>query len=139
VFADYYLFDDIDGASDGEQDPEIARYLQTFDLADKVTVRRGTYSTTAVSQGQRKRLALLTMCLERRPILIFDEWAAEQDPTFKRNFYQSILPAIKSQGRTVVVVTHDEAYLDKADRIVALEYGQIAPRGLSAVMRPVVV
>lgn len=125
VFSDYFLFDGVDGAEDGGQDRDMRTYLRSFDLSDKVSVTAGTYSTTALSQGQRKRLALLTACIENRPILLFDEWAAEQDPAFKRLFYRAIVPSLKSSGRTVIVVTHDDAYLDVADRVVKLEYGQI--------------
>jgi putative ATP-binding cassette transporter len=128
VFSDYFLFDTIAGAEDGSQDAAIAAQLATFDLANKVKVQQGKYSTTAVSQGQRKRLALLTACLEGRQLLVFDEWAAEQDPTFKRLFYHAILPSLKASGKTVIVVTHDDTYFDVADQVIKLDFGQVVQR-----------
>jgi putative ATP-binding cassette transporter len=76
---------------------------------------------------------LATASLEDRPVLVFDEWAAEQDPTFKRIFYRVILPALQQEGRTIIVVTHDEAHLDVADQVVKLEDGQVASRARKAV------
>jgi putative ATP-binding cassette transporter len=90
-----------------------------------VTVKDGKLSTTELSYGQRKRLALLTAYLEDRPIYIFDEWAADQDPHFKSVFYNSILPSLKAKGKCVIVISHDDRYYYVADRIVKLDYGRI--------------
>ena len=78
-----------------------------------------------MSQGQRKRLALLTAWLEDRPIYVFDEWASDQDPMFKEVFYRQIVPELKSRGKTVVVITHDDRYYQMADRLIKLERGKI--------------
>jgi putative ATP-binding cassette transporter len=78
-----------------------------------------------LSQGQRKRLALLTAWLEDRPIYVFDEWASDQDPMFKEVFYRQIVPELKSRGKTVVVITHDDRYYQMADRLIKLERGKI--------------
>jgi putative ATP-binding cassette transporter len=80
-----------------------------------------------VSQGQRKRLALLTAYLEDRPFYLFDEWAADQDPNFKSVFYNRLLPDLKARGKTVLVITHDDRYFDLADRLIKLDYGKLAP------------
>jgi putative ATP-binding cassette transporter len=79
-----------------------------------------------VSQGQRKRLALLTAYLEDRPFYLFDEWAADQDPLFKNVFYTQLLPELKQRGKTVLVITHDDKYFGLADRILKLDYGRLA-------------
>jgi putative ATP-binding cassette transporter len=91
----------------------------------KVKINDGVLSTTDLSQGQRKRLALLTAYLEDRPIYIFDEWAADQDPVFKSVFYYQILPDLKGRGKTIIVISHDDRYYDVADRIIKLEQGQL--------------
>jgi putative pyoverdin transport system ATP-binding/permease protein len=83
------------------------------------------FSTTALSTGQRKRLALVTAWLEDRPIYLFDEWAADQDPTFRDRFYTEFLPDLRSRGKTVFVISHDDHYFHVADRIIKLEYGQL--------------
>jgi putative pyoverdin transport system ATP-binding/permease protein len=82
-------------------------------------------STTDLSAGERKRLALVHAYLERRPVMVFDEWAADQDPTFRRVFYTELLPDLKRQGKTIIVVSHDDRYFGEADRIVRLENGRI--------------
>jgi putative ATP-binding cassette transporter len=90
-----------------------------------VTVKDGRFSTTELSTGQRKRLALVAAYLEDRPVYLFDEWAADQDPAFKRVFYTTLLPELKARGKTVIVITHDDAYFGLADRIVRLEDGRL--------------
>ncbi len=92
---------------------------------DRIQVEKGILSTTALSQGQRKRLALLTSYLEERPIYLFDEWASEQDPFFRDIFYKQILPKLKDQGKAVLVITHDDRYFYIADRLLKLDYGKV--------------
>jgi putative ATP-binding cassette transporter len=87
----------------------------------------GVLSTTSLSQGQRKRLALLTAYLEDRPVYLFDEWAADQDPEFKEIFYRKLLPDLKARGKTVLLISHDDRYFGLADRILRLESGQLVP------------
>ncbi|MHC5732406.1 MAG: ATP-binding cassette domain-containing protein, partial [Nostoc sp.] len=89
-------------------------YLSQLQLEHKVTIKDGILSTTALSQGQRKRLALLTAYLEDRPIYIFDEWASDQDPVFKNIFYTHLLPDLKRQGKTVIAISHDDQYFHHA-------------------------
>lgn len=89
-------------------------------------VVNGIFSTFALSQGQRKRLALLVAYLEDRPCDVLDEWAADQDPVFKKRFCTEILRSLKASEKTVVVITHDEGYFDVADRCLRLEEGRIA-------------
>jgi putative ATP-binding cassette transporter len=86
-------------------------------------VQNGELSTTALSQGQRRRLALLTAYLEDRPIYVFDEWAADQDPQYKEIFYTQLLPELKAKGKGVIVITHDDRYFHLADQIFKLDYG----------------
>lgn len=132
VFADFYLFErlvGLDGAGTNASalDEQAAHYLRHLRLDQKVTVRDGTFSTTELSQGQRKRLALLTAYLEDRPVYLFDEWAADQDPVFKKVFYTQLLPELKARGKAVLVISHDDRYFGVADRVVRLDYGKLAP------------
>jgi putative ATP-binding cassette transporter len=125
VFFDYYLFDDVI-VPDGVVAEAVGGYLQKLEIAHKVGVENGRFTTTDLSAGQRKRLALIQVYLEGRPVIVFDEWAAEQDPTFRRIFYTEILPDLKRQGKTLIVISHDDRYFGAADRVVRLEQGKIA-------------
>lgn len=125
VFNDFHLFPSLLGLAEPELDQRAQRYLRTLRLGDKVGVSEGRLSTLQVSQGQRKRLALLTAYLEDRPIYLFDEWAADQDPEFKRVFYLELLPELKARGKTAVVISHDDHFYHLADRIVKLDDGRI--------------
>jgi putative pyoverdin transport system ATP-binding/permease protein len=123
VFSDFFLFDKLHGLP--RLDSQVKEYLAMLQLDQKVQVHNGELSTTELSQGQRKRLALLTAYLEDRPIYIFDEWAADQDPQFRDVFYYDLLPDLKARGKTVIVVSHDDRYYHVADRLIKLDYGQL--------------
>ncbi|MGK7877550.1 MAG: ABC transporter transmembrane domain-containing protein [Xenococcaceae cyanobacterium] len=113
------------GLDSSEGNRQTQEYLSQLQLDHKVQVKEGVLTTTNLSQGQRKRLALLTAYLEDRPIYVFDEWASDQDPVFKEIFYRQLLPKLKQRGKTVLVVSHDDRYFDSCDRIVKLDYGQV--------------
>lgn len=125
VFADIALFECLYGLDVDELDSLARQYLEQLHLDRQVQVNHGELSTTDLSKGQRKRLALLTAYLEDRPIYVFDEWAADQDPQFKKLFYTRLLPELKSRGKAVVVITHDDRYFALADRVVTLYDGKI--------------
>lgn len=125
VFSDFYLFEELLGLENADLDLRATKYLKQLQLDHKVKVENGRLSTTALSQGQRKRLALLTAYLEDRPIYLFDEWAADQDPVFKEIFYTQLLPELREQGKTVVTISHDDRYFHLADRIIKLNYGKV--------------
>jgi len=125
VFSDFYVFEQLLGLVTPELDTQARDYLIRFHLDHKVRVTEGVLSTTELSQGQRKRLALLNAYLEDRPCYVFDEWAADQDPLFKELFYTRLLPELQARGKLVVVITHDDKYFHLADRLLKLEDGRL--------------
>ncbi len=125
VFDDPAVFDHLWGLPAAGLDERAGDYLRQLELTHVVSVKEGVFSTTRLSRGQRKRLALLTAYLEDRPIYLFDEWAADQDPVFRRIFYLQLLPELKRRGKTVVAVTHDDRYFAEADCVIKLEEGKI--------------
>ena len=125
VFSDFHLFEALLGMEDAALDDKSLEYLRQLRLDQKVVIKDGRFSTTDLSQGQRKRLALLTAYLEGRPIYVFDEWAADQDPSFRQYFYEEFLVSLKSRGKTIIAATHDDRYFHVADRVLKMEMGQL--------------
>jgi putative pyoverdin transport system ATP-binding/permease protein len=125
IFGDFYLFDNLLGLERPGMDEAARGYLVRLQLDKKVRIENGVLSTLDLSQGQRKRLALLTAYMERRPIYFFDEWAADQDPQFKAVFYRELLPELKAMGKTVFVISHDDQYYDLADRLIKMKDGVV--------------
>jgi putative pyoverdin transport system ATP-binding/permease protein len=127
IFFDYHLFRRLYGVPD--PDPgEVNRLLELFRLSAKTGLVDGEFRTLELSGGQRRRLALIVSLLEKRPILLLDEWTAEQDPEFRRKFYDELLPDLMKAGATVVVITHDDRYLDELDlpaRRIRMDEGKI--------------
>ncbi|HEX8846790.1 MAG TPA: cyclic peptide export ABC transporter [Pyrinomonadaceae bacterium] len=124
IFSDFHLFELL-GLNKDNLGQRAQGYIERLQLSHKVEVRGDKFSTTELSQGQRKRLALLTSYLEDRSIYIFDEWAADQDPYFKEVFYLELLPELKAKGKTVIVISHDDRYIHVADRLIKLDYGLV--------------
>lgn len=135
VFADFHLFDRLYGVDLRGREEEILELLRVLQIDRHVRIEDGRFSTIALSSGQRRRLALLAAYLDDRPIYVFDEWAADQDPAYKSVFYTRLLPELRSRGKCVVVVTHDDRYFSQGDRVLHLESGQldeVAPQGAAA-------
>jgi putative pyoverdin transport system ATP-binding/permease protein len=112
IFFDYHLFKRLYGIADAEAG-DVNQLLAQFRLADKTALTDGEFRTLDLSGGQRRRLALIVSLLEKRPIMLLDEWTAEQDPEFRRKFYDELLPEMLRAGATIVVITHDDRYLDE--------------------------
>ena len=110
IFTDYHLFRRLYGISEPEP-AEFDRLLQEFQLAEKIGLSHGEFRTLDLSGGQRKRVAMIVSLLERRPILLLDEWTSDQDPEFRLRFYKEVLPELMRAGKTIVLVTHDDLYL----------------------------
>ena len=125
IFSDFYLFEKLLGMDKPALDEQAEEYLRQLKIDHKVTVEKGKLSTTELSQGQRKRLALLTAYLENRPIYLFDEWASDQDPIFREIFYKEILMNLKKRKKAVLIISHDDHYFHLADRIIKLDYGKV--------------
>ena len=110
-------------------DPEEVQALLTqFELEQKIGLVDGNrWTSTSLSTGQRKRIALIVSIVQQKPIIVFDEWAADQDPIFRRYFYEVLLPELKASGRTIIAATHDDRYFHLADRVMRMEFGQLEP------------
>lgn len=124
IFTDFHLFDGLYGL-EGIDPERVKRLLEKMQLDHKTEFVQGRFTHANLSTGQRKRLAMIVALLEDREILIFDEWAADQDQEFRRYFYEELLAELKAKGKTVVAVTHDDRYFSAADRILKLEFGHV--------------
>jgi putative ATP-binding cassette transporter len=127
IFFDYHLFQRLYGIGEADSS-NVNRLLTQFRLADKTSLSNGEFRTLDLSGGQRRRLALIVSLLEKRPIILLDEWTAEQDPEFRLKFYDELLPDMLRAGATIVVITHDDRYLDELHlpaRRIKMDYGRI--------------
>ncbi|NIY74357.1 cyclic peptide export ABC transporter [Thalassospira sp. HF15] len=129
VFSDSHLFNELFG-TDEITDEDAKYWIERFELSHVTGIRDDKFITIALSAGQRKRLALITAILENRPIIVLDEWAADQDPYFRKKFYHEILPELKKRGTTIIAVTHDDHYFEVADRRLHLETGKLTELAL---------
>ncbi|SEH37895.1 cyclic peptide export ABC transporter [Magnetospirillum fulvum] len=126
VFSDFHLFPRL-YAIPPERIAEAAPLLEMLEMERVSGLDGNRFTRIDLSTGQKKRLALVVALLERRPILVLDEWAADQDPHFRRRFYREILPELRRRGLTVIAVTHDDSYFDAADRRFHLDEGRLRP------------
>ncbi len=124
IFTDFHLFDKFYGVKNTDA-KKVSYWLEKMKMQDKVQYCDGGFTRTSLSTGQRKRLAFIAAMLEDRPILVMDEFAADQDPQFRQYFYETLLPEIKAMGKTVIAVTHDDQYFHVADRLLKLDEGRM--------------
>ncbi|EAJ1254812.1 multidrug ABC transporter permease/ATP-binding protein [Campylobacter lari] len=124
IFSDFHLFEHV-LEDEKFSKKDLAYWLEILELNEKVELVENTFSTIKLSAGQKKRLAMLNTLLEKRDILILDEWAADQDPMFRKFFYTKLLPLLKQKGITIFAITHDDVYFNMADRILLAQNGQI--------------
>ncbi len=124
VFSNFYLFNEILGIEHFKEE-KFNYYLQLFELEKKVKMNGRALSTTDLSTGQRKRLALIVILMEEKPVLVMDEWAADQDPHFRKKFYMEIIPLLKKEGVTIIAITHDDKYYHVADKLYRMDYGKL--------------
>ena len=125
VFNNFYLFKKLYGIANFE-DTYFDEILSLMEMKEKVSINSGQFSDLKLSTGQRKRIALMVALFENKDFIILDEWAADQDPEFRKKFYTKILPMLKNQGKTIIALTHDDAYYDVADKIIVLDNGKMA-------------
>ena len=123
IFADYHLFDRLYGL-EGVEKGRVQELLKLMGLESKTGLVDGRFENQELSTGQMKRLALIVSLLEDKPIYIFDEWAAEQDSSFREFFYNELLKDLKARGKTIIAASHDDRYFHVADRVLKMEYGQ---------------
>lgn len=128
IYSDYHLFDRLLLPMTDALASQAKQYLEKLHLQHKVTIEDGQFSTLSLSDGQRKRLALLVAFLEDKDIYLFDEWAADQDPLFKHVFYTEILPELKARNKVVIVISHDDRYFDVADHLYVMEQGRLTAK-----------
>ena len=127
VFTDFHIFEQlVDGIGEDAAQAQIARWLARLQLDEKVKIEQNRILNSKLSQGQKKRLGLLAAALENRSIIILDEWAADQDPQFRRIFYEQLLPLLKQSGSTIFAISHDDKYFHHAERIISMKQGVLS-------------
>ncbi|MGO3046411.1 MAG: ATP-binding cassette domain-containing protein, partial [Psychrobacter celer] len=126
IFSDQHLFTQLIGPKGQAPDRVLTdTWLHQLNLQDKVSITDDILSTDKLSQGQRKRLAMLITVAEQKDILLLDEWAADQDPAFRRVFYQTLIPKLKTMGKTLFIISHDDSYFEHADRLLLMKAGRL--------------
>jgi putative ATP-binding cassette transporter len=128
VFSDFYLFKKLYGIKNFDV-KIFDELLTTLSIKDKVNLYNSTFGDLNLSTGQRKRLALIISMMESRDVIILDEWAADQDPEFRKFFYEVIIPRLKAQGKIVIAITHDDNYFHLADHLLLIEHGTMSEIG----------
>lgn len=127
VFTDFHQFDQLVGPSGEQANPQLVDdWLGWLAMQEKLRFADQRISNPELSQGQRKRLALLMAVAEQRDILLLDEWAADQDPQFRRIFYRDLLPRLQQMGKTIIAISHDDHYFQHADRLLEMRQGQLS-------------
>lgn len=122
IFSDFFLFSELYGIADLDKN-KVLNLIDKMQLSKKTSFKDKAFTNRNLSTGQRKRLAMISVMLEQKNIFVFDEWAADQDPEFRKYFYNELIHEFKQMGKTIIAITHDDHYFDKADKIYKMDYG----------------
>ncbi|RXW28922.1 multidrug ABC transporter permease/ATP-binding protein [Enterobacter ludwigii] len=127
VFTDVWLFEQLLGPEGQQANPALVeKWLTQLQMSHKLELQDGKILNLKLSKGQKKRVALLLALAEERDIILLDEWAADQDPHFRREFYQVLLPLMREMGKTIFAISHDDHYFIHADRLLEMRDGQLS-------------
>ena len=130
IFTDFHLFDQLYGHRTVDE-AHVNELLGRFGIADVTRYEGGRFTNLDLSTGQKKRLAMVVCLLDDKPVPVLDEWAADQDPDFRRMYYRQLLPELRAAGKTIIAVSHDDRYFDAADDLIRLEYGRLVQSQLA--------
>lgn len=119
IFSDFFVLPYEGHRS--EVDVDLASWEQRLGLDDKLSAASEWRSAPRLSQGQRKRLALLNLVAQDKPVCLFDEWAADQDKGYRDLFYRQLLRELAARGKIVIVVSHDTDYFFAADIVIHMK------------------
>jgi ABC-type lipoprotein export system ATPase subunit len=112
------------GSSSAEARAAAAALLGRVGLGDRLDDRPGT-----LSGGEQQRVALCAALAHRPRLLLADEPAGELDAENAETVYGLVAELVRGQGATALVVSHDEAAADIADRLVYVRDGRVVEEG----------
>lgn len=125
IFTDNHIFSYNYDDYSLKDNKEYLDHLKTMQVDHVVTDDNEESARRKFSKGQSKRMSMIFALLEKKPILVLDEWAADQDPHFRKYFYEDLIPKLRNEGKTIIAVTHDDAYFHVADRVIKFDYGKV--------------
>ena len=131
IMSHQYLFERLYGLEDATPE-RVRELLVRFGLERVTDYRNQRFTNLNLSTGQQMRLAMVVALLEERPVCVFDEWTANQDPQTTHWYYDTLLPELQAAGRTLIVVSHDDRFFDRADLLIRMDGGQL----VAATRRP---
>jgi putative ATP-binding cassette transporter len=124
IYSDFHLFRKLYGMYD-TTDEEVEAWIKKLEIPERVKFSNHTFSDLNLSTGQKKRIALIVSVLEKRPVIILDEWASDQDPEFRKFFYEKIIPELRAKDKIVIAITHDDHYFHLADHLLMIDQGKL--------------
>ena len=108
------------------------RSLLAMNALSKVGLgQRMTHKPNEMSGGQQQRVAIARAIAQAPPILLADEPTGNLDSGSSKEII-SIIKKLYSEGRTVIIITHDPGIAKQAKRIITISDGQI----VSDIMNP---
>lgn len=120
-------------ANPNASDQEVMEAVKKVHLHDYIKALPQGYHTmmqeagARFSGGERQRIALARVLLQQTPIVILDEPTIGLDPITERQLMATVFEVL--HGKTIVWITHHLAGMEKMDRIVFLEDGEIQMNG----------
>lgn len=131
IFQAHNLFDSLSAAQNVEMAIELTddwqekRARAVAMLTQLGLGERVDYKPKSLSGGQKQRVAIARALVNQPPLILADEPTAALDKKSGRDVVTLMQKLAKEEGRTILMVTHDNRILDVADRIITMVDGRL--------------
>ncbi|MFA9377705.1 MAG: ABC transporter ATP-binding protein [Lachnotalea sp.] len=85
---------------------------------------RMDHKPSEISGGQQQRVAIARAIAAKPPIILADEPTGNLDSTSSKEIME-ILKSLHKDGRTIILITHDNEIADQAKRVIRVKDGKI--------------
>ncbi|SNS24198.1 ABC transporter ATP-binding protein [Antarctobacter heliothermus] len=132
IFQDYQLFEELSPRANaclaalflkpGDRAQIEAR---AADWLDRLGVAQGSRSVASFSGGERQRVAVSRALATDPAILLADEPTASLDRPAADRLIEDLVALVRGSGKTLIAVSHDLHLLDRLDRVLTIQDGQL--------------
>jgi putative ABC transport system ATP-binding protein len=135
VFQDFRLVEDLSvlqnvllPASFSRWRPGRELESRALDLMERMNLSRPRQITATLSRGEMQRTALARALLFRPRLILADEPTASLDAENENAVCVLLFDAVREEGATLLVATHQKSLRERADRVIAMDHGRISSK-----------
>ncbi|MBO5336196.1 MAG: ABC transporter ATP-binding protein [Lachnospiraceae bacterium] len=118
------------GVSKGERNELSIKALQKVGLSHRIH-----HKPSEMSGGQQQRVAIARAIAQAPPVILADEPTGNLDSHSTQEIME-ILKELHREGRTVILITHDNEIAERAKRVIKIKDGRIEHDSAAEIKNP---